>query len=135
MFGNQVSVVYDGVSALQAVEREVPEAIFLDIGMPKMDGNEVARRIRALGHENIFLIALTEWCQERDRADSESAGFDAFLPKPVDLESMLAVLAGASRSSHSRREHDRVPAEVMHRRGDRCRLAALYWPSRSRRWT
>ena len=96
LYGNQVSVVYDGVSALQAVEQEVPQTIFLDIGMPKMDGNEVARRIRALGHENIFLIALTGWCQERDRADSESAGFDAFLPKPVDLESLLAVLASRS---------------------------------------
>ena len=95
--GHEVHRAQDGAAALQAAMRHRPEVIFLDIGMPQMDGYEVARRIRA--HEwgkEILLIAVTGWGQESDRQRSFAAGFDFHLVKPVDLEKLDQLLSKVS---------------------------------------
>ncbi|HTU16997.1 MAG TPA: response regulator [Gemmataceae bacterium] len=92
-----VRATYDGLSALTQAEAFRPDLVFLDIGMPGMDGYEVARRLRRqAGLENVLLVALTGWGQEEDRRRSQEAGFDRHLIKPVEpkvLETILADLA------------------------------------------
>jgi CheY-like chemotaxis protein len=93
VFGCDVRTAYDGASAVRAVESFKPDIVFLDLGMPGMDGLEAARRIRALpGGSDVLLIALTGWGQERDRRRTAEAGFDAHLVKPVDPLSMRGFL-------------------------------------------
>ena len=76
------------------VEAHWPDIVFLDIGMPQMDGYEVARRIRQLPQAaDTILVALTGWGQEKDRLQSEAAGFDRHLVKPADLDALRALLA------------------------------------------
>jgi PAS domain S-box-containing protein len=83
--GHDVIVADDGETALRLFEEQHPDVVLLDIGMPQMDGYEVARRIRALpGGRRVLLVALTGWGQEKDRAASREAGFDHHLVKPVD---------------------------------------------------
>ena len=70
-----------------------PEVILLDLGMPGMDGYEVARRLRAeYGKDGMTLIALTGYGQETDHAGAQAAGFDDHLVKPVDLNALCAAL-------------------------------------------
>jgi PAS domain S-box-containing protein len=91
--GAQVDAVYDGASGLAAVAATRPDAVVLDIGMPGMDGYEVARRIREdLRLHSVRIIALTGWGQQSDRQLSRSSGFDHHLTKPVDLELLQALL-------------------------------------------
>jgi len=88
-WGNQVEVAYDGHEALATAERVRPEVMLLDIGMPRLDGYEVARRLRAEPWgRDILLIAATGWGQDDDRQRSEEAGFDAHVVKPVDLDAL-----------------------------------------------
>ena len=88
-----VRVVYDGQSALDLMDVFRPEAIVLDLGMPGMDGYEVARRVRAQpAGARLALIALSGWGQERDRERTAEVGFDVHLVKPVDLDRILTVL-------------------------------------------
>jgi CheY-like chemotaxis protein len=83
--GHQVRAVYTGPRALQAAQAEAPDVILLDIGLPGMDGYEVARRLRVQqGSEGLHLIAMTGYGQESDRKRSQEAGFDHHLVKPVD---------------------------------------------------
>jgi PAS domain S-box-containing protein len=92
--GAEVQTVYDGPAALEAMGRYRPCAMFLDIGMPDMDGYEVARRVRASPQgRDVTLVALTGWGQQDDRRRSREAGFDCHLVKPADVESLRAVLA------------------------------------------
>ncbi len=92
-FGCEVRTAYDGPSAVRTAEAFQPEVVFLDLGMPGMDGFEAARRIRSLpGGATTVLIALTGWGQERDRQRTSEAGFDAHLVKPVDPLSMRRFL-------------------------------------------
>jgi PAS domain S-box-containing protein len=91
----KVEVAHGGPAALEAVRRFEPEMIFLDIGMPGMDGYEVARKLRARSdHRNLILIALTGFGQEDDRARSRAAGFDHHLVKPIGPISLQAILQG-----------------------------------------
>jgi CheY-like chemotaxis protein len=94
MLGHQVGTAYDGVEALEAVEHFQPELILLDIGMPRMNGYDVCRRIRQQpwGHD-VVIIALTGWGQDQDRQQSQEAGFDLHLVKPVDPADLLDLLA------------------------------------------
>ncbi len=91
--GADVRAVYDGASAIEAFATYQPSAVFLDIGMPGMDGFEVARALRQIpsGH-SVKLIALTGWGQPEDLRRSKDAGFDCHLVKPVDLEAVQALL-------------------------------------------
>jgi PAS domain S-box-containing protein len=92
--GNEVITAHDGPSSLQILENFQPTVVFLDIGMPGMDGFEVARRIRRQPKgQDITLIALTGWGQEEDRRQSREAGINHHLVKPVDLETLKALLA------------------------------------------
>jgi CheY-like chemotaxis protein len=83
----------DGPSGLEAVSTFGPDAILLDLGLPGLDGFEVARRIRSLPDGDRYLIvAVTGYGEERDREASAQAGFDAHLVKPVDADQLLTVL-------------------------------------------
>lgn len=91
--GHEVVVAYDGEEALRSAEEFQPEVVLLDIGMPRLDGYEVARRLRARTRDrHLVLIATTGWGQEENRRRSAENGFDAHLVKPVDHEALLAVL-------------------------------------------
>jgi PAS domain S-box-containing protein len=101
--GAEVVTVHDGPAALEAMRTEKPSAAVLDIGMPGMDGYEVARRARASPQgDDIKLIALTGWGNDEDRRRSREAGIDHHLVKPVDLhvlEDLLAARGGEPRCS------------------------------------
>ena len=93
MKGHAVRVVHEGAAALEAFQAEVPEVVLLDLGLPRMDGFEVARRIRASpGGERVILCAVTGWGQDQDKRRTKEAGFDAHLTKPVDLDRLEAIL-------------------------------------------
>ena len=93
--GNKTFQAHDGVEALDAIEKHRPEVVLLDIGLPKLDGHEVCRRVRQQPWgRDIVIIALTGWGQEDDRRKSEEAGFNGHLVKPVDYENLLSLLAG-----------------------------------------
>ena len=97
MLGAEVRVVHDGESALAAFGAFQPRVTLLDLGMPGMDGYEVARRIRARPDaRGAALIALTGWGQERDRRRTAEAGFDGHLTKPVDIDTVAATLASVT---------------------------------------
>jgi len=91
--GHDVATAHDGLEAVALAERFRPEVVFLDIGLPGINGYEAARRIRALpGGREIRLVALTGWGQQEDRRKSAEAGFDRHLVKPVepgDLEQAM----------------------------------------------
>jgi len=103
LMGAEVAVAYDGASALGTVTEWRPDAILLDIGMPEMDGHEVARRLRdmsaTIGRPR--LIALTGWGQEQDRERTREAGFDDHMVKPVDIDALRVTLMTARRSSRN----------------------------------
>ena len=91
--GNDVGTAYDGIEALNAAERLRPDVVLLDIGMPRLNGYDTCRRIRAEAWgESMVLIALTGWGQEQDKRRTEDAGFDAHVVKPVDPSALLALL-------------------------------------------
>lgn len=91
--GNKTYMAHDGVEAVEAIEKHRPEVVLLDIGLPKLDGHEVCRRVREQPWgKDIMVIALTGWGQEDDRRKSEEAGFNGHLVKPVDYDKLLELL-------------------------------------------
>ncbi len=91
--GAEVRVAEDGTEALQAFEVFRPRVVFLDIGMPGMDGYEIARRMRAMPAEpKVTLVALTGWGQDDDRKRVLGAGFDHHLVKPAKIEALQSLL-------------------------------------------
>ena len=91
--GHEVRTAADGPSALAAVKAFWPEVVFMDIGLPGMDGYEIAARMRqAPEMRSAVLVALTGYGQEKDRERSRQAGFDQHLTKPVDPPTLLRVL-------------------------------------------
>lgn len=95
MMGNEVRTAYDGESGIDAARAFKADVLLCDIGMPKMNGYDTARMIRA--HDwgkNMVLVALTGWGQKEDLQKSGDAGFDHHLVKPVDLDKLVALLAG-----------------------------------------
>jgi signal transduction histidine kinase/CheY-like chemotaxis protein len=93
--GHQTEVAYDGPSALAAAKAGRPEVVLLDLGMPGMDGYEVARQLRAEpALAGVRVVAVTGWGHEDDRRRTRDAGFDAHLVKPVDLDEVERHLAG-----------------------------------------
>ncbi|MBK9421213.1 MAG: PAS domain-containing protein [Flavobacteriales bacterium] len=91
---HEVHATHGGEEALDQVESFHPDVVFLDIGMPGMDGYEVCRRIRQLpGGEKLHLVALTGWGQEEDKELAKQVGFDKHLVKPTDRDTLQRVLA------------------------------------------
>ena len=83
--GHETHTAHDGVEAVEATSRLQPDLVLLDIGLPRLNGYEAARRIREQhDHTGPMLVALSGWGQDEDRRRSEEAGFDAHLVKPVD---------------------------------------------------
>jgi len=94
--GHAVSVEYDAGGALARARQERPDVMLLDIGLPDMDGYELARRLRAQPENaGATLVALTGYGQQQDRQEAEQAGFDHYLVKPADLNQVNEVLAQA----------------------------------------
>lgn len=94
--GFEVATALDGAQALEQARSFRPDAALLDIGMPLMDGHEVARRIRAEPWgAAMLLVAFTGWSRTRDREEAFAAGFDQHLAKPAQVEDILACLQGA----------------------------------------
>jgi signal transduction histidine kinase/PAS domain-containing protein len=92
--GYRTALAFDGPSAIEAAQRFEPELAILDIGLPVMDGYELAARLRSLlGARAPRMIALTGYGQEHDRARSQAGGFHAHIVKPVDAEELLRALA------------------------------------------
>ena len=91
--GHLVKTAHDGEAALQVAERFQPDAVLLDLGMPRLNGYEVCARIRQQpwGH-GVLMVAQTGWGQAQDRARTRAAGFDAHLTKPIDPATVQAML-------------------------------------------
>ena len=94
MLGNDVAGAADGSEAVRKAHEFKPQVVLLDLGLPVMDGFEVARTLRQdRRFEDVFIAALTGWGADNDRRRTADAGFDAHLTKPVELPALEAVLA------------------------------------------
>ena len=94
--GFEVATALDGRQALERAREFQPDIALIDIGMPYLDGHEVARRIRAQDWgSSMLLVALTGWSREQDRRDALAAGFDRHVSKPASLEQILACFPAA----------------------------------------
>ena len=93
LYGHHVRTFYDGSAALDAARAEAPDVMLVDIGLPGMDGYEVARRVRGdLQLRDVALIALTGYGREEDRREAFAAGFDHHLVKPVNPDRLGALI-------------------------------------------
>lgn len=100
--GHTVEVAYDGPMALNIAANFKPEVALLDIGLPGMDGYELARRLRSLpGMEKALLVAISGYGTEDDRRASEEAGLDCHLVKPVDPDALAGLLATVAEKSRT----------------------------------
>ena len=95
LLGHEVRAVYNGETALHEAVTFRPEVVVLDIGLPDLDGYEVARRLRQqVGLGDALLVAATGLCDEEDRRRGREAGFDHLLPKPYNFPEMEVLLKG-----------------------------------------
>jgi CheY-like chemotaxis protein len=101
--GHQVLTVHDGLAALEAVSTFGPDLALLDIGMPKKNGYDVARELRARLGDGITLVALTGWGKEDDKKRALDSGFDHHLTKPVDFQMLERLVASPARLHSPRR--------------------------------
>lgn len=111
---HQVVVAHDGVQGLRMALEFRPEVVLCDIGLPGMDGYEVARALRAneqLGH--VYLVALTGYALPEDLARAQEAGFHDHLAKPPNIERLVEILS-------------RVPSEPVGRDSARSRVSRSY---------
>jgi CheY-like chemotaxis protein len=95
--GHEALAVYSATAALDAMASFKPDVMLLDIGLPEMDGYEVAQRVRAAG-STVRLVALTGYGQAADMQRTLAAGFEAHLVKPLDLVALGKVVAGKASS-------------------------------------
>lgn len=93
--GGHAQVAESGIDGLERARQFQPDIIFIDIGMPGMDGYETCRRLRSQScTHRPYLAALTGWGQDRDRRRAIDAGFDVHLTKPADLNVLQTLLSG-----------------------------------------
>jgi CheY-like chemotaxis protein len=98
LWGYEPRLVASGQAALEAVDQEMPDILLLDLGLPGMDGFEVARRLRGRpGGDRLFISAVTAYRGDEHLRQAQEAGFDRYLMKPVDIETLRQVLNNASR--------------------------------------
>jgi DNA-binding response OmpR family regulator len=98
VIGHQCSVAYSGAAGLELALADPPDAVILDIGLPDLDGYEVAKRLRQEDRgKSVPLIALTGYGRDADRELSTSAGFDAHIVKPVDMQKLQQVVTTIAR--------------------------------------
>jgi PAS domain S-box-containing protein len=102
--GHEVESAYDGVEALEVAQRFAPDTVVLDIGLPRLNGYEVARRLRERSERHYQLIALTGWGQQDDRERAREAGFDHHLVKPVDVDQLVRLLEAEASAESSARQ-------------------------------
>jgi len=93
--GHRVDAASSGPHGLEMARRHLPDVALIDIGLPEVDGYEVARRLRAIATPCPYLIALTGYGQPDDVRRARDAGFDAHLLKPVDPDALATVLSAA----------------------------------------
>lgn len=98
---HEVRQAHDGMKAVEIVTEWRPDVVLLDIGLPRLNGYQVAERIRANAPFQPFLVALTGWGQEEDRRKAEQAGFNAHLLKPFDHDVVIDLIADL-RNNHPR---------------------------------
>jgi CheY-like chemotaxis protein len=91
LFGHEVAVEHDGPGGIRRAQERPPDLALLDIGLPGMDGHELARRIRALAPE-VYLVAVTGYGQVSDRRASREAGFDRHLVKPLEVDELESLV-------------------------------------------
>jgi CheY-like chemotaxis protein len=97
--GHETRIAYDGLEAVEEAEAFRPDIVLLDLGMPKLDGYEAARRIASRSWASSTpIVAVTGWGQDADRERAKAAGFHQHLVKPVDPEALSDVLLGKSRT-------------------------------------
>ena len=99
MLGNEVRTANDGEAAIEVAAQFRPDVVLMDIGMPKLNGFEAARRIRQhTWSRGMMLVALTGWGHEHDRKKSADAGFDHHLVKPVEMDALVKLMSGRKRA-------------------------------------
>jgi CheY-like chemotaxis protein len=102
LHGHEVRVAYDGLAALVLAASYVADVGFIDIGLPGLDGYQVARRLRETpSYAAATLIALSGYGRDDDKREAAAAGFDRHLTKPVDIETVCALLAGIGMGERS----------------------------------
>jgi CheY-like chemotaxis protein len=90
--GYTVEVAHDGPAGLKAAQAFKPDILLLDIGLPGMDGYELARRLRSEGFESALVVAISGYAHESDIERSRAAGFDRHFAKPVDIDHLVKSL-------------------------------------------
>lgn len=93
IWGYEVRTAHDGPAALECARSFRPNVVLLDVGLPGMDGYELARRLRAEGLAGDLLVSVTGYGQEEDRRKAEEAGFDHHLTKPVNPDILQRLVA------------------------------------------
>jgi CheY-like chemotaxis protein len=112
-WGHRVEVAEDGVQGVQKALTWQPEAAIVDIGLPRLNGFQVAQQVRAALHRSILLIALTGYNSRRDREQAFACGFDVFLHKPADLDELAGLLRREG-PNRPQPEHGQPSAHAQH---------------------
>ncbi len=99
MLGHRCAMAATGPEGVERALADRPQVVLIDLGLPGLDGFQVARQIRAALGDSVLLVALSGYAQEEDRHRSQESGFDTHLPKPVELEDLNRVLASAKNST------------------------------------
>jgi PAS domain S-box-containing protein len=108
--GHETRVAYDGEEAIAIAEGFRPDVVVLDLGMPRLNGYDTCRRIRAAPWgRGVTLVAQTGWGQGQDRRRTEEAGFDHHIVKPIDVDRLLALLRATRPASRSTNSHGARP--------------------------
>lgn len=106
IMGHDTRTAHDGESALESAQSFLPEVVLLDIGLPKLNGYEVAQRIREQSWgTSMFLIAVTGWGQEEDRQRSSEVGLNVHMVKPVEPSALERLLAALPHDGPGQEQH------------------------------
>ena len=105
ILGHEVEVVYDGRKGIEIARSFRPEVVLLDIGLPNLDGYQVARTLREEGFHDTIIIAVSGYGQEEDRKLSKQAGFDQHLVKPASLPQLRSILDRVRHQSATQNTH------------------------------